>query len=349
MVCVGCSWISSSPCRALSTNQSRKWSSVALAEVLLDPASGTSRPATGTPRGRAGTRPRSSSLRSGRSAPSRRRPPRTEDRAAAAAAGRRARRRRRGTGPRRGSRASAPGGGGRSGRRGSRGCRPRRRRPAAAGPCTSGSPGPSTAMSSISSTTRSRAPAGGAPEQTMRSAPWISTAGGRREPDGDGDGRRVVGCPRHAVSTPPRAWPGWRPTARPSRSASSVADRRHDLARCCTMSRSQRGRRRRGRGSPARSRSPRSRSGRPCSGRRRAPGRRACPSCGGRTTSGAGTPSGSPRRAPPSPRRRDPRTCRRCRRARRRRRSASNRWRRIRWACMRTVNMFGIAIGEPMT
>ena len=27
----------------------------------------------------------------------------------------------------------------------------------------------------------------------------------------------------------------------------------------------------------------------------------------------------------------------------------SRRWRRIRWACMRTQNTFGMAIGDPMT
>ena len=264
---VGLSWISSSPCRALSTNQRRKRSSVAVPEVLLRPSRGTSRPATGAPPGRAGTRPRSSSRRSA--------PVWTVPAAAAANSGpssmRALRVERRAVGvaelvPDGKSGARAPGGGGRSAPRGSRGCRPRLVARPAAAPRPSGRPVRAPRCRPPRSRRAAELPAGGSarhdagrrPGRPAR-VPWPAARrrGSVDRPSGPRHGGvdPAPGLARLAARRRARA-----PSAACSLIGSATSPPvLHDVAAAGRAGR-------RGRGSRARSRSRRSRSGRPCAG-----------------------------------------------------------------------------------
>ena len=320
MVCVGLSWISSSPCSALSMNQSRKWSSVAWPRCSVDLRAVP----VGLPRERlpieqgldddhlpveaAGLHRPGGGRREQRSEQER---PLGIDRVAVGVAE---------LVPDVEVRRRAPGGGGRSARRGSRGCRPRRRRRAEAAPRRRDLPGRRP---------RCRPPprAGAAVRRppsrsvTISSAPWVSISGAAGETDRNGDRRGHV-RPRHAESTPPRPWPGCGPTVETELRRLPIGDRGDYLAAMLHDVPLERGRRRvaevAGLGPEVLEVGGVGHDQRPGRG----PGRRASPSCGGRTTSAAGTPCGvTSASASRSLRRPGPRTCRRCRPARRRRRS----------------------------
>ena len=237
---VGLSCVSSSPCSALSVNQRRKLSSSALRGARA-PWRDTNRPAREAPRDPAGTRPRSSSPRIDRTAPSRPRPPRTRGRAPGDVGGTWANRQGYGTGPRPGSRRSrAPGVGDRSAPPGTRCCRRRRSLPAVSGPKRPDGAGPKTAMSS---TTESRiifAPAA-APETHQELGALDLDVRSGRESNGDRDRRRLAGTAPRRVHSPSRlARKRPRPTGREPRPHPRRSSRR-SRNDACTRSRSSEG------------------------------------------------------------------------------------------------------------
>ena len=210
-------------------------------------------------------------------------------------------------------------------------------------------PGPNTATSSTTESRPILAPVA-APESTKRSAPRTSTPGAAREPDRDGDGVGVAGPAPGGVD--PAAGlagmraPRHRPRGRPARPRSSSGGDLEVLPDAVVQ---QRGGRLVSQITRLGPELVEVATGPPRPGPGTGPGRRASPWCGARTTTAAGSPCGSPRGGhlrssasrpsnmsplPPGS-------------------TASTIWskrsRKIRWACMRTVNMFGMAIGDPMT